>query len=51
MTQRKHIPYTGPAKPIKLYSIHPIDNRISKALFLIFLIAILLMDLFVWRPN
>ena len=43
--------YTGPAKPIPTHRIHPIDNRISKALFLIFLISILLMDLFVWRPN
>ena len=43
--------YTGPAKPIPTHSIHPVDNRISKAIFLASLIAILLMDLFVWRPN
>lgn len=43
--------YTGPAKPIKTHTIHPVDNRVTKGLFLVFLITILLMDLFYWRPN
>ena len=43
--------YTGPAKPIPTQSIHPIDNRVSRGLFLLFLIGVLLMDLLVWRPN
>ena len=51
MTQRKPTPYTGPAKPIRLYSIHPIDNRFSRAVFLLALIGVLLLDLFLWRPN
>ena len=51
MTQRKPTPYTGPAKPIPTYRIHPVEGRTSKALFLIFLISILLLDLFLWRPN
>ena len=42
--------YTGPAKPIPTASVHPIDNRFTKALFLLSLMGILLMDLFVWRP-
>lgn len=42
--------YTGPAKPIRTYHVHPIDNRLSRGLFLAFLIGTLLMDLFVWRP-
>ena len=50
MSTRKHLPYTGPAKPIRLYSIHPIDNRVSRGLFLIALIGVLLLDLFYWRP-
>ena len=48
MTQRK---YKGPAKPIPTYHIHPIDNRFTRALFLLFLIAILAYDLFVGRPG
>lgn len=48
MTPRK---YKGPAKPIPTYHIHPIDNRVSRGLFLIFLISILLLDLLLWRPN
>jgi hypothetical protein len=51
MSTRKHLPYTGPAKPIPTHRIHPVDNRVSKGLFLVFLISILLMDLLVWRPN
>ena len=46
--------YTGPAKRMRLhrtYTIHPIDNRVSRALFLLALIAVLVLDLFVWRPN
>lgn len=42
--------YKGPAKPIPTYHIHPVESRTSKALFLIFLISILLLDLFLWRP-
>jgi hypothetical protein len=42
--------YTGPAKPIPTHTIHPVDNRLTKALFLLSLTGILLMDLFVWRP-
>lgn len=47
MTQRK---YTGPARPIPTYHIHPVESRTSKALFLLALIAVLLLDLFLWRP-
>jgi uncharacterized membrane protein len=43
--------YTGPAKPIPTQSIHPIDNRFSKGLFLIFLIATLAYDLLIGRPG
>ena len=43
--------YTGPAKPIKTHRIHPVDNRVTRAIFLLALIAVLLLDLFVWRPN
>lgn len=28
-----------------------IDNKITRALFLLFLIGVLLMDLLVWRPG
>jgi hypothetical protein len=42
--------YTGPAKPIPTVHIHPVDNRVGKALFLLALIAVLTLDLFVWRP-
>ena len=48
MTTRK---YKGPAKPIPTYHIHPIDNRFTRALFLLALIGVLLFDLLVWRPN
>ena len=51
MTPRK---YTGPAKRVRLHRthiIHPIDNRVSRALFLLALIGVLLLDLFLWRPN
>ena len=43
--------YTGPAKPIKTHRIHPVDSRVARALFLIFLIATLAYDLFIGRPN
>lgn len=43
--------YTGPARPIKTHTVHPVDNRVGKAVFLLALISILLMDLLVWRPN
>jgi hypothetical protein len=43
--------YTGPAKPIKTHRIHLVDNRVTRAIFLLALITILLLDLFVWRPN
>lgn len=43
--------YTGPAKPIKTHTIHPVDNRVTRAIFLLALIGVLLMDLFYWRPN
>ena len=43
--------YTGPARPIKTHTVHPVDNRFSRAIFLLALMGILLMDLFVWRPN
>lgn len=42
--------YTGPAKPIKTHCVHPVDNRVTRALFLISLIAVLMLDLFYWRP-
>ena len=42
--------YTGPAKPLPTYHIHPIDNRLTRAIFLMALIVVLLLDLFVWRP-
>jgi hypothetical protein len=41
----------SPAKPIKTHTIHPVDNRVSRALFLVFLIATLAYDLFVGRPG
>lgn len=43
--------YTGPAKPIKTHTIHPVESRPSKALFLLFLIAVLAYDLFIGRPG
>lgn len=43
--------YTGPAKPIKTHTVHPVDNRVTRAIFLLALIGVLLLDLFVWRPN
>jgi len=43
--------YTGPAKPIPTHRVHPVDNRVTRAIFLLALIAVLLLDLFVWRPN
>ena len=43
--------YTGPAKPIKTHTIHPVDNRLSKAIFLASLIAILAYDLLIGRPG
>lgn len=43
--------YTGPAKRIPTHTVHPVDNRVTRAIFLLVLIGILLMDLFVWRPN
>ena len=43
--------YKGPAKPIRTHHVHPVDNRVSRAIFLLALMGILLMDLFVWRPN
>ena len=43
--------YTGPAKPIPTCRIHPVDNRFTRAVFLLCLISILLLDLFLWRPN
>ena len=42
--------YTGPAKPMPTYHIHPIDNRFTRGLFLLALIGVLLLDLFYWRP-
>lgn len=45
--------YTGPPKPLRTsaYNIHPVGKRVGKALFLIAIIAVLLMDLFYWRPG
>lgn len=43
--------YTGPPKPIRLEYIHPVDNRVGKAIFLVFLIGVLLYDLFIGRPG
>ena len=58
--------YTGPAKPIPTHTRnrvfmvmmpkpkrrdwHPIDNRFTRAVFLAALIAVLLLDIFYWRP-
>lgn len=42
--------YTGPAKPIPTHTIHPVNNRVTRALFLLALIAVLTLDLFYWRP-
>ena len=42
--------YTGPARPIPTHRIHPVDNRVTKGLSLLALIAVLMLDLFVWRP-
>lgn len=46
MTRR----YTGPAKPIRTYHVHPVDHRATRAIFLLALIGVLLLDLFYWRP-
>ena len=35
---------------IPTHTIHPINNRVTKGLALLALIAVLLLDLFVWRP-
>lgn len=43
--------YTGPAKPTKTESIHPVDNRVGKAIFIAALILVLCADLFYWRPG
>lgn len=43
--------YTGPAKPINTHRIHPVDNRVTRAIFLLALIGVLLMDLFYWRAG
>ena len=43
--------YTGPAKPIRTYNIHPVDNRFTRTLFLLAIIGVLLLDIFLWRPN
>ena len=43
--------YRGPARPIPTERVHPVDNRVTKGIVLLVLIGILLMDLFVWRPN
>lgn len=43
--------YTGPAKPIPTHYVHPVDNRVGKALFLLCLIAVLAYDLFIGRPG
>lgn len=42
--------YRGPAKPIPTERIHPVDHRVTRGVVLVFLIVVLLMDLFVWRP-
>ena len=46
----KHIKYTGPAKPISLEFKHPLDNRATRIVVLVFCIGVLLLDLFYWRP-
>lgn len=43
--------YTGPAKPIPTHHVHPVESRTSKALFLLFLIAVLAYDLLIGRPG
>ena len=43
--------YTGPARPIKTHTVHPVDNRVSKGIFLVWLIAVLAYDLFIGRPG
>lgn len=50
MTPRK---YTGPARPLPTthHDSHPPTGTISRILVLSFLIATLLLDLFVWRAG
>lgn len=42
--------YTGPARPIKTHRIHPVDHTLTRVVFLLCIITVLLLDLFVWRP-
>lgn len=53
MKTSKYRPYTGPARPVSLYRINKreVAFAIGYRLLGFAMLCVLLMDLFVWRPN
>ena len=54
MTQpRKHIPYTGPARPVSLYRINPREVAfiIGYRVLGFAMLCVLILDMTYWRPN
>ena len=53
MTTRKYRPYTGPARPMSLYRINKreVAFAIGYRLLGFAMLCVLLLDLFLWRPN